>query len=83
MGIRLLPDGQTKCVSDLLLQAYSRKALQLTLVILATFRHSWPNKVQAYLKDTASWVPNHHNKASTIIKGVILILLAEKLVFNL
>lgn len=63
LGITLLSDGQIN-VSGLLFQAYSRKALKLKFMILDIFRHSSANKVQAYLRNTAGWVPDHHNKAS-------------------
>lgn len=51
----------------------------LTMAIL-----SWAHQsVQAYLRDIASSVPDHCNKASIIIKQVVILLLVEGPAFSL
>lgn len=69
LGIALPSDGQINVFLIFLFKAYSRKALKLKFVVLDIFRHSWPNRVQIYLRNTAGWVPDHHNKASITIES--------------
>lgn len=46
------------------------------------FNPFWP-AVQAYLKDIAGSVPNHHNKMNIAIKQILIFLLMKALAFNL
>lgn len=39
--------------------------------------------VQAYLKDIAGSVPDHHNKMNIAVKQILIFLLVKALAFNL